>query len=311
MPPPSLPPSANHCTLDKLGAAVELVAQHSAGTLSFSAVRDLGSIVVGRGLDHCEWRLVGPRQVPLTHRARAGTPDAQCVAWSVDVGARATLPVRLAPSGAVFGMWLAVDAAFAPQRVRIGTRWVKDASGKVREDCVPATDLSPDQLARWLRRRFFVEIEPETHDEDRSMKEGGTDDGCWRLAHASMSEFSLRGAVHQRAPSGLRGPSCLPCERWTTDDERLARLALTGSLEGRKCDVLLLHVAGSTEAQIASTLGCADRTVRRDLGSVRAKARLVAPDDFDYAALPASLLPLHDQKPALPEGRRTADRLAA
>jgi DNA-binding CsgD family transcriptional regulator len=238
-----LPQPPESITPDQQRAAVELVTLSAAGELTVGTLRELGSTVIRYDLDAPVWKLMGweePR--PL----RAGT--------------------------GIAAMALAVGAVFQPQRVRLGEQWVKDGEGRVAK-ITPATSLGPAHLAQWLRRRCFAEVEADVKREAEEERGGNfeeSEDGWWRLAHASVSEFAMRGAVHPCSPAGLRGDAFSPGD--LAAEEFLAALAAE-KLTARERQVLRLHLDGCGELEIAALLRCCDRTVRRDLGSIKEKAR--------------------------------------
>lgn len=268
-------------TIAKHNAATRLVAMHATGSLTLDALRELGTVVVGRSLDATDWTL-------RRRKKRMSDPEAARRERARPVN----VTVRVPGGAPLIALLLALDAALEPQTVRIGTEWLKDANGVVRADIVPAEDLPSESLARWLRRRFFVELDPDAEVGAEKFAHGSKyeeeDDGFWRLAHASISEHSLRVEIHPWPKPGVRhgnlllGAAVLPWEREPTDEDRLHAVALAAVLTERERDVLLLHLAGDNEAQIAATLrasgvsGCSPRNVRRDLASAKEKARAVA-----------------------------------
>lgn len=53
------------------------------------------------------------------------------------------------------GLLMAQDERLKPQPVKIGRKWITDASGGRREDVVPARELSAEQYGQWLRARGY------------------------------------------------------------------------------------------------------------------------------------------------------------
>jgi hypothetical protein len=176
----------------------------------------------------------------------------------------------------------AVAAAFQPQRIRLGAKWVKNASGGVDAECIPALDLTPDDLARRLRTLCLRQVRAESQLVTNKVSAGIETVGfaveglTWHdrkhLAAMLFGDFSKIPAFHPFSPEPLRGPALLPVERELRADEYLTELS-DWRLGPREQQVLRLHLEGETQLGIAARLGCCERTVRRAFDAVKSRAR--------------------------------------
>jgi hypothetical protein len=242
-------------------AAADLIDLAATGRLSIDTIRSLGTAVVGYDLDSPVWNLPG---------------------WKK--------PRWLGHGTGIVAMDRALAEAFKPQRVRLGERWVKDDTGRVDEECVPATDLRREELPRALRALCLREVRAEADFMSGGFSAAGEDPGAIDLEQASerhlfsraevalclVGEFSKRPAIHPFAPEPLRGPALLPGEEETTAEGFFARLS-DRFLDPTEREVLRLKIADESEVQVATRLGCSDRTVRRIWLRVKEKAREFKP----------------------------------
>ena len=219
-------------------AASSLVALARAGYVKDADLRALGRVVLGRDLDAPRWRLPGVGKV----RVRAGV-----VAGFL----RAALAL-----------------AFTPKRVRSGTRWLKDGTGRVDGSCIPA-DLPPGDLAMWLRAATLGFLRDAVTDRDRPMREEHAPEGFETSESPLVSDYTNRIAT---------GPEEILVARQT-----LAALFALPSERDRT--VVVLRVQGYTTTEIALRHGVTDRTVRRYLHVLREHATEAG--ILDDAALPA------------------------
>jgi hypothetical protein len=246
----------------KQRAAVELVVRFTAGVLDPRTAEELGSMLIGRDLSSRSWRLTGWR----TRRAALE-----------GAGYRALRRV--------------LKRSFTPQRVRLGTEYIKTAAGAVDYACVPAS-LPPAHLAWWLRRRFFHEIEKET---DRLVTP---------LAAANVvSDFSRRSAMN---PALVPDPPSPPAQEFFGE--------LAEALTEREREVLALRLAEVPAPEIGRRLAVTDRTVRREYERIRQKAKafpfeLQEPDEEERSTAPVTNEALRKLiRPMTPE--EWADRCA-
>jgi hypothetical protein len=234
--PDDLPPAPDHITVNQQQAATALLAAFSACTLSLGLIRELGSVVISFDLDATVWRLKG---------------------WDK--------PRRVPPMTGKLAMHRALAAATEPQRVRLGSDWVKRHEGVVDATCVPA-HLPPAQFAWWLRRRCFAEVEAEAM---LNVRPRWQPDAEVLYGARALSEYSQRTTVHPHAPAHLGGD--LEAADELTAREFFAGLAAS-ALDTRERHVLELHFDERTQPEIAAEVGCADRTVRRKLDNIKEKA---------------------------------------
>jgi DNA-binding CsgD family transcriptional regulator len=244
-------------------AAADLIELASTGRLSTDAIRALGTNVVGYDLDSPVWLLPG---------------------WKK--------PRWLGHGTGIVAMDRALAEAFKPQRVRLGERWVKDDTGRVDEECIPATDLRGERLPRALRALCLREVRAEADFMSGGLSTAGEDPGAIHLEQASeqhlfsraevalclVGEFSKRPAIHPYALEPLRGPARLPVEmepQPRTPKEFFEELSFR--LDATEREVLRLKIADESEIRIATRLGCSDRTVRRIWLRVKEKAREFKP----------------------------------
>ncbi len=220
-------------------AASSLVALARAGYVKNADLRALGRVILGRDLDAPRWRLPGVGKV----RVRAGVVAGYLRA--------------------------ALALAFTPRRVRIGTRWLKDGTGRVDGACVPA-DLPPGDLAMWLRAATLGLLRAAVTDRDRPVREEQAPEGFETSESPLVSDYTNRIAM---------GPEEILVARQTL-------AALLGLPFERDRIVVMLRVQGYTTTEIALRLGVTDRTVRRYLRALREHATEAGiVDDADLPAV--------------------------
>jgi RNA polymerase sigma factor (sigma-70 family) len=171
----------------------------------------------------------------------------------------------LPPGLALKVMAAVLAASFQPQSdgARLGAsgrQWLKDANGNVDRQLVPAT-LPPHLLAQWIGKqcRRWIRALVEKGDQGWSSPEDAA------TAHGEPEELTPWQAWAPASPDDE-----------LVGEERLCHLL--AAVTPREAEVLVLHLDGFTQHEIAAQLGIERRTVRGHLEQIEQKANTFDPD---------------------------------
>lgn len=162
---------------------------------------------------------------------------------------------RVPRGAAIAALRLALALAVSPRRVRLGTAWVKDATGQVDRSCLPA-DLAPVRFARWLRAETLAQLRQIVSPSETPRREAR------RPRKYRPVTLDLIGEYTHTMGHG-------PEEAWIAR-ETLADLLALATVRGR--EIVHLRLDGGSKIEIGEELGCTDRTVRRDLDALYRRA---------------------------------------